>query len=106
WSAEQVQHFIAIVISGLNDGCVYALMALGIVLLQNATGVINFAQGDLMTLGAFLGFWWVVQHHGNQVVMYFLTVALLFAAGGVPRGRGGGGWGGGRARPGTGAARR
>ena len=76
-----MQHFIAIVISGLNDGCIYALMALGIVLLQNATGVINFAQGDLMTLGAFLGFWWVVQHHGNQIVMYFLTIVFLFGAG-------------------------
>jgi branched-chain amino acid transport system permease protein len=76
-----MQHFIAIVISGLNDGSIYALMALGIVLLQNATGVINFAQGDLMTLGAYVGFWWVVQRHGNQVVMYIVTIVLLFASG-------------------------
>ena len=76
-----MQHFLAVLISGLNDGSIYVLMALGIVLLQNATGVINFAQGDLMTLGAYIGFWWIVQRHGNQWVMYLVTLVLLFGAG-------------------------
>jgi branched-chain amino acid transport system permease protein len=76
-----VERFVAIVTSGLTQGSVYALIALGIVLLQNATGVINFAQGDLMTLGAYVGFWFVVQHHGNQVLMYLVVFAALFLAG-------------------------
>src|ERR1700722_4967251 len=76
-----MQHFIAIFISGLNDGSIYVLMAMGIVLLQNATGVINFAQGDLMTLGAYVGVWWVVRHHGNQVAMYVVMLVSLFVAG-------------------------
>ncbi len=76
-----MQHFIAILMSGLTQGAVYALIALGIVLLQNATGVINFAQGDLMTLGAYVGFFLLVQHHFNQVEMYIATFALLFIAG-------------------------
>lgn len=76
-----MERFIAIVLSGLTQGSVYALIALGIVLLQNATGVINFAQGDLMTLGAYVGFWFVVQHHGDQVLMYLVVFAALFVVG-------------------------
>jgi branched-chain amino acid transport system permease protein len=74
-------HFIAIFISGLTQGSVYALIALGIVLLQNATGVINFAQGDLMTLGAYVGFFLLVQHHTGQILMYILVPAALFGVG-------------------------
>jgi len=73
--------FIPILMSGLTQGSVYALIALGIVLLQNATGVINFAQGDLMTLGAYVGFWWIVQRGGGQVLMYLVMLIALFAAG-------------------------
>jgi branched-chain amino acid transport system permease protein len=67
--------------SGVSQGSIYALVALGIVLLQNATGVINFAQGDLMTLGAYVGFWLVVQHGWGQVAMYIAMLVLLFGAG-------------------------
>ena len=76
-----MERFIAIFTSGLTQGSVYALIALGIVLLQNATGVINFAQGDLMTLGAYVGFWFVVQHHGGQILMYGVVIVVLFCAG-------------------------
>lgn len=76
-----MQHFIAIFIDGLTQGSVYALVALGIVLLQNATGVINFAQGDLMTLGAYVGFFLLVQLHFSQILMYVVMLGLLFLAG-------------------------
>jgi branched-chain amino acid transport system permease protein len=73
--------FIPTLMSGLTQGSVYALIALGIVLLQNATGVINFAQGDLLTLGAYVGFWWIVQRGGGQLLMYPVMLIALFAAG-------------------------
>ena len=37
----------------MSLGCVYALVALGFVLIYKATETVNFAQGDLMMLGAF-----------------------------------------------------
>lgn len=37
--------------SGLTTGAVYALAALGFTLVYNASGVINFAQGDFLMLG-------------------------------------------------------
>ena len=39
--------------AGVSLGCVYALVALGFVLIYKATETVNFAQGDLMMLGAF-----------------------------------------------------
>jgi branched-chain amino acid transport system permease protein len=47
---ETVQLFI----SGLANGCVYGLIALGFVLIYKATEAVNFAQGDFMMFGAFV----------------------------------------------------
>jgi branched-chain amino acid transport system permease protein len=38
--------------SGLTLGCIYALIALGFTIIFNATGIVNFAQGDFAMLGA------------------------------------------------------
>ncbi len=45
--------FWQLFISGVALGCVYALIALGFVLIYKATEVINFAQGEFMMVGAF-----------------------------------------------------
>jgi len=37
----------------LGQGCLYGLIALGFVLIYKATEIVNFAQGDLLMLGAF-----------------------------------------------------
>ena len=47
--------FLQLVISGIAQGCIYGLIALGFVLIYKATETVNFAQGDLMMLGAFAG---------------------------------------------------
>jgi len=49
--------FVALVGSSVASGAVITLSALGFVVILKATGIANFAQGDLITLGAFLGFW-------------------------------------------------
>ncbi len=45
--------FLQLFVAGVASGCVYALVALGFVLIYKATETVNFAQGDLMMLGAF-----------------------------------------------------
>lgn len=45
---------IQLLISGLSNGCVYGLIAMGFVLIYKASEAINFAQGDMMMLGAFI----------------------------------------------------
>jgi branched-chain amino acid transport system permease protein len=44
-----------IVLSGLQVGCVYAMMALSYFVIINATGIANFAQGEWMMLSAVVG---------------------------------------------------
>jgi branched-chain amino acid transport system permease protein len=44
---------LAVLANSLQDGAIYALVALGLVLVYRATGVLNFAQGELGTVPAF-----------------------------------------------------
>lgn len=43
-----------LLIGGIANGCIYGLVALGFVLIYKATEAVNFAQGDMMMLGAFV----------------------------------------------------
>ncbi len=45
---------LQLLISGIANGCVYGLIALGFVIIYKATEAVNFAQGDFMMLGAFV----------------------------------------------------
>jgi branched-chain amino acid transport system permease protein len=54
---EDPTFFIALLGAGLAKGAVVSLAALGFILIMKATGIANFAQGDLITVGAFLGLW-------------------------------------------------
>ncbi len=53
--------FLQLSVSGLSNGMVYALAAIGFVVIYKASDVINFAQGELLLLGAYLTFFFVAQ---------------------------------------------
>ena len=67
-------------LGGFVQGCIYSLIALGFVLIYRATRQINFAQGDLLMLGAYLGMqlqvWGV-----SWPVALLLSMLLLFLCG-------------------------
>ncbi|MBC8511844.1 MAG: branched-chain amino acid ABC transporter permease [Dehalococcoidia bacterium] len=65
-------------VSGLLIGGVYALIALGIVLVFKATGVFNFAAGHIMALGAFLAYLLMVQV--GVPIWAGIVIAVLVAA--------------------------
>ncbi len=46
--------FVQQLVSGVALGCVYGLIALGFVLVYKGTGVVNFAVGEVMMLGAYI----------------------------------------------------
>ena len=48
-----MRDFVQLLVAGLAVGALYALVALGFVIIYKATGVINFAQGALLLLGAY-----------------------------------------------------
>jgi branched-chain amino acid transport system permease protein len=50
-----VLQLLQLIVSGAAIGCIYALIALGFVLIYKATETVNFAQGDLMMIGGFIG---------------------------------------------------
>ena len=52
--------FLQVLITGLGQGCLYGLIALGFVLIYKATEIINFAQGELTMLGAYFAFTFIV----------------------------------------------
>lgn len=53
--------FTQLTLTGLTNGAVYALIALGIVLIFKSSDVINFAQGEFLLIGAYVTFWTVGQ---------------------------------------------
>lgn len=46
--------FIQLVVSGIAVGCLYALIAVGFVLILKATDILNFAQGEVVMIAAFI----------------------------------------------------
>ena len=45
---------LQLLFSGIANGCIYGLVALGFVLIYKSSEGVNFAQGDMMMLGAFI----------------------------------------------------
>jgi branched-chain amino acid transport system permease protein len=73
--------FLQILISGISLGCIYALIALGFVLIYKATETVNFAQGELMMLGAFSGLALMEVAHLPFIVAAVLAIAAMAAFG-------------------------
>lgn len=46
---------VTLLVSGVVLGCIYGIVAMGYSLIYKASGLMSFAQGDLMTVGAYLG---------------------------------------------------
>ncbi|MEU9348528.1 branched-chain amino acid ABC transporter permease [Streptomyces sp. NPDC048278] len=71
---------LQIVLSGLVDGCVYALIALGMTLVYSISRVINLAQGGFVVLAALTAVS-LEQHTGLPELAVAALVVILFAGG-------------------------
>jgi len=58
----------ATLIIGLVYGSIYALLALGIVLVYKGSRVINFAQGEMGGLALYIA-WWLTERHGQPWIV-------------------------------------
>ena len=65
-----------LVFNGIAVGCIYGLVALGFVLIYKATEVVNFAQGELLMLGAFFAYTYI----GILGMPYWLGSLLAVAS--------------------------
>jgi branched-chain amino acid transport system permease protein len=73
--------FFQQVVSGLASGGIYGSLALAIVLIHRATGVINFAQGEMAAFSTYIA-WTLTTNHGFSYWPAFLVTLLASFAGG------------------------
>jgi len=73
---------LQLLLTGIALGVVYGLIAMGMVLIFRAVGVVNFAQGDFMMLGGFVSFM-LNQQAGLSMGLSFGVAALLMGMIGV-----------------------
>ena len=73
-------NFLQQIVSGLASGGIYGSLALAIVIIHRSTGVINFAQGEMATLSAFVC-WTLIDHGWSFWAAFGATLALSFAGG-------------------------
>jgi branched-chain amino acid transport system permease protein len=76
-----VERFVTLFVTGLAQGAVIAIVALGFLLIYKATGVVNFAQGDLVTLGTYVAIWASVDLELPLLVAYGVAIVALFVVG-------------------------
>ncbi len=73
-----MEQFFGYVIPGIPYGCVYAIVAVGLVLTYQATGVFNFAFGAQAFMAAFI-FAILTQQHGWPVWAAFVFCVLVLS---------------------------
>jgi branched-chain amino acid transport system permease protein len=67
------EHYTQLAIDGIRGGSIYALIALGFVVIHSVTGIINFAQGEFVMLGAMLC---VTVYHSQHALLSPLNPPL------------------------------
>ena len=68
-------------VNGLPIGAIYSLIALGYSLIYASSGVLNWAQGDMIMLGAYLGFSVIQYLKLGFVPAFFVSIALVGCVG-------------------------
>jgi branched-chain amino acid transport system permease protein len=71
--------FMQQVVAGLASGSIYASLALALVLIYRATGVVNFAQGEMAMFTTYIA-WTLTENHGWSYWPAFVAT-LVFALG-------------------------
>ncbi len=69
-----MQQIIQLAISGVSTGVVYGLIAMGMVLIFRAVGVMNFAQGEFLMFGGYLSYTF------NQTFELNIVISLILAS--------------------------
>jgi branched-chain amino acid transport system permease protein len=78
-----MEKFLQLLVSGVALGAIYALIALGFVVIYKATATFNFAQGGFVLLGAYLTYQFAIVWSINFYVSMLLAIvsmALIAAA--------------------------
>jgi len=74
--------FFQQIVSGLASGGIYGALALALVLIHRATGVINFAQGEMAMFSTYI-LWTLTTNHGFSYWPAFAVTLLVSFLGGI-----------------------
>lgn len=74
---------VQLVVAGLSSGSIYALVGLGLVLANKGTGILNFAQGELVALGAYIALFFSIGLKLPYWQVFILTLIVAALAGGL-----------------------
>src|SRR5450759_2739767 len=77
---KAMQEFSQQVISGIASGGIFASLALALVLIYNAMGLVNFAQGEMAMLATFVALA-LIDHGMNYWIAFPVTLVIAFAGG-------------------------
>lgn len=69
-------------INGLAMGMIYAMIAMALIMLIKAVGILNFAQGDLLTFGTFLA-WTLISDYQLSAIQWIPLAVILWIVLGV-----------------------
>lgn len=72
---------VQLLVNGLAMGCIYALVGLGFILVFNSVGVLNFAQGEMVMLAAYLGVTFALWMHWPLLLAFVLAAIAMGVAG-------------------------
>jgi branched-chain amino acid transport system permease protein len=75
-----MQEFLQLVLSGIASGGIFASLALALVLIYNAMGLVNFAQGEMAMFATFIAYA-LIEHGMSYWIALPLTLAIAFAGG-------------------------
>ena len=75
-------NFIQHVVAGLADGSIYATLALALVLIHRATGILNFAQGEMGMFATYIA-WSLINTAGLTYWLAFAITLVIAFLGGV-----------------------
>jgi branched-chain amino acid transport system permease protein len=73
--------FLQLLINGLAIGSIYAVIALSFEIAYESTGVVNFATGQLVVVGALVGASALAYTHADIAISYGYTLAVMAVVG-------------------------
>lgn len=73
---SELLYFIQLFASGIAVGCLYALIALGFVLIIKATDILNFAHGEILMISALLCYFLMAKYHFSFLAASLITVVI------------------------------
>lgn len=75
--------YLQLLVVGIAMGMIYALMAMGLILIVKAVGAMNFAHGELFMMGAYIGYMLTINLQLTSPWAFLVGIALFMGLGAI-----------------------